>query len=150
MVTKVKDAPVSNGIDVDARSRNLKILGAPAWIPTPGTTMTARFIALRKGGIGSEYGVYPILTVEDAESGEFVSVHAFHTLLKNKLVGDGTPANPGLRPKIGDVMTLHYEGTRPSKRLDKKGDPIDYHLYYVLEGDGTTALDINEWDYDND
>jgi hypothetical protein len=142
MVTKAKDAPVSNGIDVDARSRNLKILGAPAWIPTPGTTMTARFIALRKGGIDSEYGVYPILTVEDAESGEFVSVHAFHTLLKNKILE--------MRPALGDVMTLHYEGTRPSKRLDKKGDPIDYHLYYVLEGDGTKALDINEWDYDND
>lgn len=135
------DATTANPIDMSTRDRNLKILAAPAWIPAPDTTMTAKFVALRKGGIDSEYGVYPMLTVENIETGEYVTVHAFHTLLKTRILE--------MRPKLGDTLTLHYAGVMDSKKIDKKtGKPMQYHLYYVLEGDGSSPLNIDEWDYD--
>lgn len=111
---------------------------APAWMPEPGTTIKAEVIGLKMGS--GDYGPYPIVVYKvlvspDGRSAleSTVSVHAFHTLLREKLAE--------LHTEIGSVQWITYDGkveTNASKKAraaDPNAEKKEYHLYDV-ENDG--------------
>jgi hypothetical protein len=109
---------------------------APAWMPEPGTVMAAEVVGLRMGA-DNGYGTYPVI-VYKLDSGEFVSVHAFHTLLRARLAE--------LKTEIGKRQILSYDG----KKRKNKATPeeiekglADYHMYYV-ENAGEVAATAKE------
>lgn len=57
------------------------------------------------GSHDAGYGVYPILTVNDRDTGEKVAVHGLGMVLKDKL----EPVLPG------DLVIVRYDGERKSK-----------------------------------
>lgn len=97
---------------------------APAWLPEPGTTRVGTVTALRMGQ-DMGYGAYPIITYK-GDDGVYFAVHAFHTLLRNRL--------SELETTIGKRQILSYDGKRrKSKATDEeiaKG-LADYHFYYI-------------------
>ncbi len=101
---------------------------APAWMPEPGTTVRAKCIGLRMGD--SDYGRYPIVvysirTDDGKDTGDIMAVHAFHSVLANRLAE--------LKTDVGSDQWLSYLGTRQHRtEVDKKtGEPKEYHMYDV-------------------
>ena len=108
--------------DIEAYFARKEMAKAPAWRPDPGTTVKAEVIGLRMGD-GGEYGPYPIV-IYRGESGNVFAVHAFHTLLRERLAELGTT--------IGLWQYITYEGRREStKRKDASGNAVQYHDYYA-------------------
>lgn len=148
--SKSTDYVPDSAADIEAYFERKAFRQAPAWMPEEGATIKAEVIGLKMGL--SEYksadhptGEYPIIvykvigafgkngaiTAEPAV-GTTVSVHAFHTILRNELRDLGTA--------IGKVQWITYEGKQFSRtKKDKDGDPLGYHLYDV-ENDGETAI----------
>lgn len=113
---------------LERRNRNR----APAWRPEPGTVMAGEVVGMHMGP-DMGYGEYPIVTYK-LDSGEYVAVHAFHTLLRQTLAE--------LKTDIGKRQILSYMGkrqkTNPTEEEVKKG--LDsYHDYYV-ENEGESNL----------
>jgi hypothetical protein len=97
---------------------------APAWRPEPGDKLIGRVVEL--GERTTEYGTYPIVTVQTDE-GERFAAHAIHTVLASQLAGK--------RPKVGERIGIVYRGK-------VKGDEREYHSYRVeVERDGDAAVD---------
>jgi hypothetical protein len=97
---------------------------APAWRPEPGTTMMATVEGFRIGR-DTGYGEYPIV-IYKLDNGEVVSVHAFHTLLRDQLKELGT--------KKGVKQILHYGGKQKKTKATEeevKAGRDEYHMYYV-------------------
>ncbi len=99
---------------------------APAWMPEPGTTVRAKVIGLKMGT--SDFGAYPIIVYREWDGNEYngktFSVHAFHTVLRERLAE--------LKTDIDAEQFLTYEGERTSRsRVDKDGNPQNYHSYDV-------------------
>lgn len=112
--------------------RNRNLAKAQAWLPEPDTTIVATVVGLRLGST-EEYGDYPII-VYSLDNGEFIAVHAFHTLLRERLAELGTD--------IGKRQILSYLGTKASrKRVDSKGNPVEYHDYYVENAGEASATE---------
>lgn len=111
--------------------KRINIQTAPAWDPAPGQTIdgTVAHIGLRE----SQYGAYPVVTMavtsaEDPESVSYAAVRAFHNTLKSALFE--------VKPKIGDRLTITYGGRKESKgRRDSNGNPVQYHVYTVIDPD---------------
>lgn len=100
---------------------------APAWRPEPDTTIAAEVVGLRMGESG--YGPYPIV-IYRLDSGEIVSVHAFHTLLRERLRELGTT--------IGKRQFISYMGKREKSNAtpEEKEKGLDqYHMYFVQNAD---------------
>jgi len=102
---------------------------APAWMPEPDTTVMGTVIGLRMGGTPEPvgYGFYPVVTYK-LPDGSVVAVHAFHSLLRERLAE--------LKTEIGKVQMITYLGQKSSRTRTKKGEdgkdiPVEYHLYYV-------------------
>jgi hypothetical protein len=119
--TASKVTDVATQVDVEALyEKSMQIRQAPAWRPTPGTRIRATVIGLRMGD--SEYGKYPIIVYKTHSTNEVVALHAFHTILRERLAE--------LQTDIGADHFITYLGTRPSgSRVDSKGDPVNYHNY---------------------
>lgn len=113
----------------DPIDREIRIRTAPAWLPPVGSRLTSTVVTIRIGQ--SEWGVYPVLIVEDA-NGTMHSIHAFHTLLRNQL--------KELRPMPGTLITVAYIGkvTRTEDEVAKGKN--EYHNYVVIAGDGSDLL----------
>jgi len=143
-------------LDIERRDQALAMLTAPAWKPEPGDILTARLVMTRRGGMDSEYGVYPILIFAPIDGFPFptdqgyVAFHAFHTIVKAALV-EYRP-----KPSENPVMTVRYTG-RVQFGVTVQGDdgPVyverkdksDYEAYTVLMGDGSDiAVDDFDWD----
>lgn len=97
---------------------------APAWRPAPDTMMAGTLQGFRIGR-DSGYGTYPIM-VYMLDNGQAVSVHAFHTLLRDSL--------KEMQPKKGDRHLIHYAGKVETNASVKKNDDTDrtyYHSYYI-------------------
>lgn len=102
---------------------------APAWMPEPDTTVMGTVIGLRMGGQPEPlgYGFYPVVTYK-LPDGSVVAVHAFHSLLRERLAE--------LKTEIGKVQMITYLGQKASRQRTKKNEknediPVEYHLYYV-------------------
>lgn len=163
MVAK-KSEPSINVDAIAKREQNIRMLNANAYRPDPGDTLTAHLVGLRKGGLNSEYGIYPVLYFRRAEGfpfpkdqhgedQEFVALHAYHSIIKDRLVE--------LKPRPADepLMTVHYAGkvlfgvTKGSGEdavyVELKGKN-DYEKYTVFMGDGTEIEAMDEWDWSDD
>lgn len=101
-------------------SERMMVAKAPAWMPAPGDVMVATVIGLsmREG----DYDPYPCVTYRK-DDGSVVNVHAFHTLLRERLAE--------LKTNMGSKHILTYNGTRDKNQLNAKGETESYHDYYV-------------------
>jgi hypothetical protein len=122
----------NNANDKMARYKlQMKMRTAPAWRPAPNTTMYGVVVDM---GIGeSGFGEYPIITYK-LEDDSYVKVHAFHTLMRDKLAE--------LNTVKGSEQFLTYLGlTLKNSSKDKKEDELEatdkYHMYDVA--DATTV-----------
>lgn len=93
---------------------------APAWRPAPGEKLVGTVVEL--GERDGPYGMYPILTVRQAD-GDELAVHAFHGVLQSELAR--------IAPKHGDELGIKYEG-----KDQEKG----YHRYRVRRAGDDSAL----------
>lgn len=117
---------------------------AEGWRPDANESISGTVVGLYKGGGDGkgEYGFYPIIGVKLKDGSGFRAVHAFHTLLQDAL---RTANENGTKPvKVGDMVTITYEGKRESKNSDKEGKPQTYHVYTVFVN-GTLVGAREEW-----
>jgi hypothetical protein len=87
---------------------------AEAWRPEPGDLVIGEVVELGERR-GFAERPYPVVIVR-TEAGEYVAVHAFHTVLKEELAK--------LEPRAGDRLGVAYHG------LVEKGESR-YELYRV-------------------
>jgi hypothetical protein len=104
---------------------------APAWRPAPDTTMYGVVVAMAMGESG--FGEYPIITYK-LEDGSYVRIHAFHTLLRDKL--------SELKTDVGSEQFVTYLGlVLKNSSKDKPEAELEatdrYHMYDVA--DATTV-----------
>lgn len=110
---------------------------AEAWRPEPGTTFKGEVIGLRMAGQEPPmgYGVYPVIVYRDLADNSTKAVHAFHSVLREKLAE--------LKTEIGKQQFITYEGDRVTNATKDKEpkDQIRYHLYDVENvGDESSAV----------
>lgn len=88
---------------------------APAWRPEPGEKIVGEVVAIseREGS----FGRYPIVTLRGPRGGER-AIHAFHTVLRDKLAESA--------PAIGERLGVKYEG-----KVQGNGRE-GYHAYKVI------------------
>lgn len=114
---------------------------APAWRPDPDTMMAGELQGFRIGP-DNGYGTYPIM-IYKLDNGQVISVHAFHTLLRESL--------KEMHPKKGDRHLIHYAGKQETNASIKKGDNSDrqyYHMYYIRNAADLTADDAVQDTFD--
>jgi hypothetical protein len=86
---------------------------AEGWRPSPGDVLIGEVTAIEERR-GFAERPYPVVTVRTDE-GEFVALHAFHTVAKDELAK--------LQPRVGDRFGVAYLG------LVRKEDDSRYELY---------------------
>lgn len=103
---------------------------APAWRPEPGQSLFGTVTGFRMGR-DNGYGEYPIVIVQ-TENGP-VSVHAFHTLMR-----DGFKS---IRVRKGTRVAVTYDGVRVTNDTADKPEKeqTTYHSYFVADLDKITA-----------
>lgn len=104
---------------------------APAWRPEAGQEVEGRVVQV--DARESEYGVYPILTLED-EGGTQIAVHCIHSILRREIARRYEPTQI-----IGQPMKIRYVGKQTTK--DGKRD---FHNYQVFGGNRQAAYDWNQ------
>lgn len=91
------------------------------WLPKSGDVLIGKVLDITDGT--SEYGDYPLLTVE-TPSKNLVGVHCFHLVLKNDIqrrIDKG-------RLKIGDRIAIKYSGEGEAKGGSGKNAPNMYRV----------------------
>jgi len=122
--------------NVADKLRRFAILNAQGWAPESDTTLSGEIVSIVRGE-SAEYADYPIVTLEK-EDGEFVAIHAFHTLLQEPL--------RIAKAKVGDTLDIWYGGERPVKSTKGTKDERNYHLYSVLvNGENPEHAEPWEW-----
>lgn len=99
---------------------------AVGWRPVAGEKLTGVIVDISEGS--SDYGTYPLVEIS-ADDGRTVTVHAFHTVLKNELASK--------KPNVGDRIGIKYVGIPPGK---------NYETYRVVLERGATAAPTTDWD----
>lgn len=114
-----KSAPVTP-MTLDER---IALTNAPPWRPSQKGDRIENVTVVGLKMMPSEYGAYPKV-VYRTQDGEYIAVHAFHTVLRNNLAEIGTD--------IGQVQNLVYLG-RPlsNTRKNSEGEPQPYENYYA-------------------
>ena len=80
-----------------------------AWKPNPGDTLVGTVLEIDERT--SEFGSYPLLIIEEEESGDEIAVHAFHTVLKNEIARKS--------PAPGDKIGIVYNGKDQERKYEK-------------------------------
>ena len=101
---------------------------APAWRPNAGDEIGGRVVQL--DARESDYGVYPILTLED-EGGTQVAIHCIHSILRREIARRYEPTQI-----VGEPMRIKYLGKQQTK--DGKRD---FHNYSVFGGNRQSTYD---------
>lgn len=125
-------------------AERIAINSAPAWRPQKGDILIGRLVGVRIGGTSKEeggYGKYPVLILdklngEGQPTGEFLALHAFHTLVV-------TPIIEMLKAKQlvkGGDVTVSYLGMNKKNTPNAKGEYDEYHNYYVEPGNGADKV----------
>jgi hypothetical protein len=91
---------------------------APGWRPAIHESVEGTIIEIADRA-GYDDKPYPIIVLRK-DSGDEVALHAFHTVLRSKLVE--------LEPTVGDRLAVRYEGRIKSKTAGHK----PYHGYSVV------------------
>jgi hypothetical protein len=107
---------------------------AKGWRPKPGDALVGK--VLRVETAQSDYGEpYPLVTILTDE-GQYIAVHAFHSVLKNEFAKT--------KPARGDEIGLRYIGKVAG------GNDRSYESYRVVVhkpgGAEPTELPASEWD----
>ncbi len=121
--------------EIESYYERLKLAKAPAWIPTPGTTIMGAEVVGREIRT-SDWGPYPAITYK-LPTGECVVIHAFHTILRNKLAELGT--------NMGDRQNITYIGKVTRTEDEMKAGKNEYHDYYA-ENTGEVR-ELNDADF---
>ena len=117
------------------------VMLASAWRPEEGDTLTAAVVH-REIRTGGEYGNYPIVYMDRNDGNPLVAVHAFHQTLKDGL--------KELAPTRGQIISITYAGKKASnKRVDSKGEPVEYHHYAVYNPESNVDGGDLNWDDDD-
>lgn len=111
-------------------TETLAIRTARGWRPQPGETLEGTLVALEKRE--GDYGAYPCL-IYRTDAGEYVAVHAFHSILKDEYAKLHAVAQTTGQPMIGRRHTVHYAGRQVSKNIGPDGKPRQYESYVVLD-----------------
>lgn len=98
---------------------------APAWKPEKAGDTLHGFVT-DLGFIDSEYGEYPVITIQNKDGEEF-AVHAFHSTVKNAFLT--------ARPTIGEEIAVRYLG----KVTKPKGGGKAYENYRVVTNEQVTG-----------
>lgn len=121
---------------IAAARKRMDMMNAPPWMPQPGDELIGH-VDMLMVGTTEKYGNYPIVvyTVESmvAASGEavdvlpeYIKVHAFHTLMRERLAE--------LKTQRGSYQLLKYYGEKLSgSRKDSDGNDQPYHHYDVQD-----------------
>lgn len=100
---------------------------AEGWRPEEGDLLIGEVTEVTSGWSDHAGDFYPILTIKRRDNGESVSVHCFHTVLKNKILT--------LRPQVGQTVGIKYLGKHQHPK-DASREVTDYVV--KIEG-GSTA-----------
>jgi hypothetical protein len=136
----VKASPTSDSAsEIEAYFIRKELRLAAGWRPEPGSWFRGKVIALSMREDG-EYGPYPIVVYRvitsggptKPEPGSVLSLHAFHTIIRERLAE--------LETDMDMVQWVSYEGAKPSGKRKKPGtdEPQEYYLYDV-ENDGAAT-----------
>lgn len=139
----VADAPAAPVIPQVAR-----INGARAWIlpkqRTEEKMLTGTLVAVTRRE-NPEYGAYPCVIIDTDPSkpnNPLTAFHAFHTVAKEQL--------KALKPSPGENITIvAHVPVKTRKRVDAKGDPIDYTPYTIFNPDAPTTVASN-WSWEDE
>jgi hypothetical protein len=127
-----KTPPTTPVSEMDAFLQRKALNTAPAWMPEPGTVVAGTVAGLRMGN-DNGWGVYPVV-VYKLDDGSYVSVHAFHTLLRERLAE--------LKTDIGVRQILSYDGKKSKNNAtdeEREADRDKYHMYYVENASDTSS-----------
>lgn len=115
----------------------IAIATAPGWRPSETEDKrieNATVVGLRMHH-HDEYGATPVIVYRKTD-GTYISVYAFHTVLRERLAE--------LETKIGSVHNLAYLGSQESNtRVDANGAPQRYESYYA-ENAGQEMTAVSE------
>lgn len=103
---------------------------ADAWLPEEGETILGVITSVSVGP-DNGFGPYPIITIL-TNDGESKAVHAFHTVLKDRLID--------IRPAVDEIIGIKYLGHILPDEGSKGVN--DYYAYKVL----INRPDADIWD----
>lgn len=103
---------------------------SPAWRPEPNETIIGEVIGFRTGA-DNGYGTYPIVVFR-TETGT-VSVHAFHTLLRDGYKRIGIRKGMRVATTYGGTCITNDTADKPEK------DQTMYHDYFCADLDNLAA-----------
>jgi len=111
--------------------------GAKGWQPSEGDVVMGVITDI-KASLPGEFGIYPIVTVRQDETGELIALHCFHSILRTRLLEK--------RPVVGERIAVQYQGTVEGKAA-KAGKRDPYHNYSVVVDRPTdTPTQAASWD----
>lgn len=114
----------------EAFEERMRNATAPAWRPKDGEKVSIEVVQLKRGESG--YGKYPIVIGKLMETGAVIAIHAFHTVLRDRL--------RELQCDIGKRYIIAYLGVNEKNDSKDPDDPDTYHMYYAEE----INLDLSE------
>ena len=138
-VAPESDSATATPVALSGTALRIALDTAPALRMTAGQTIERATFLTARMAEGGEYGAYPVAFFN--VDGNVVALHAFHTILRNKIVE--------LAPKPGEDFTIHYVGERETNKTLKlrevQGDSIKpndittYHNYSIFRTDEVEA-----------
>jgi hypothetical protein len=108
-----------------------------AWRPSPGDAIAGRVVAMMTAQ--SEYGAYPLFTLDPGPDGPLVDVHCFHQWLKSDVLR--------LEVHEGDLMGIKFldrNGPRESARYRTSVRHTGTGKAYALDRPASFSLPLQE------
>lgn len=106
---------------------------APPWMPAQGTVLLGTVIGLHMRESG--FGLYPVI-VYKTDGGQVFAVHAFHTVLRERL--------KELATDLGKRQFITYLGKRRKNNATEqeiKENKADYHHYDAENADEANTVE---------
>lgn len=113
---------------------------AEGWRPDPGDKIQGVIIGIDVRDSEYQDDTYPVLEIEDENTGDLIAVHGFHSVLKREIAQQ--------KPEVGDRIGIKYFGKVQGKRTDSKGRPVEFEKYKVVV-DRSVAKEVEKPDWDS-
>lgn len=113
---------------------------AEGWRPDPGDKIQGTIVDITTRDSEYQDDTYPVLEIKNELDGEYIAVHAFHSVLKREISNQ--------KPEVGDRIGIKYFGKVTGKRTDTKGRPVEFEKYKVVV-DRAIAKDVEKPDWDS-
>ena len=126
-------------------SRKSELSTAPALMLKPGQLFVGEVEQITRRT--SDYiktgdGTYPVITLKDPQTGEFKTLHSFHTIMTERL--------KELKPQKGDLLFVKYVGEQTKNNAtdqEREQGRDKYHLYSVDTEESMKAGAVAEADF---